>query len=60
MADDPHDPFSGYRPDMCQYPSHKDVHEEVDQAFKMLGWVIIATFAFVCIGIAAYIWTLLT
>lgn len=55
MRDDPHDPFSGYRPDMDQYMSHKDVHEEIDQGFKMLGWVIIVTFAIVCLGIAYFL-----
>lgn len=54
MGDDPHDPFSGYRPDMDQYSSHKDVHEEVDQAFKMLGWIIITFMAVICLSLGYF------
>ena len=38
---DPNDPLDGYRPDMDQYHSRKDVHEEIDGGFRMLGYVII-------------------
>jgi len=37
------DPLNGYRPDMDQYRSHKDIHEEIDGGFRMLGYVLIGT-----------------
>lgn len=50
------DPYSGYRPDLDLHP--KEVNEEVDQAFRMLGYMLLGLMAFVVILILAAIFKL--
>lgn len=54
MMDDPHDPMSGYRPDMDQYPEPEDEGDMTVWAF-VLGSMVVAVFGLLAWAIYALI-----